>query len=192
MDRIAEFHPAFREFLDAQVRLDHEEQQVRRFRDEETGRFSYTKSEWRPVYVPDYVQEAMPQTLSEEDIRLDRWPAPIYIFRFKSGRQMVSKIQATREFHGLNITMDFMTVVDRLADGTEKPLPEFDWSPDEINNTMPGARGARGLELREPEVINPPRDKGHELLLGEGAEAKVGISAGAPSDPATNDQLSGR
>jgi hypothetical protein len=187
MDRLAEFHPAFREFLDAQVRIDHERQERRRYRDPDTNKFAYTQSEWTPIYVNDFIMEALPQTLSNEDLKMDRWPAPIYVFRFPSGRKLVSKIQATREFLGQNVTVDFMTVVEQKRDGTEVPLPEYNWAVEEINGFTPktdrrgiGGRGRRGeLELMEPETLNSPADRSEEEGVGTG----TGATAGAANDP---------
>jgi hypothetical protein len=186
MDRKAEFHPAFHEFLKAQTRLDHERQERRRYRDPDTGKYAYTQSEWSPIYVNDFIMEAMPQTLTDEDLSLERWPAPIYVFKFPSGRRLMSKIQATREFHGQNITCDFMTVVERKDDGTEVSLPEFNWVEDEINNFVPrtdrrgqGGRGGAGvLELDEPATLNPPADRDEE-------DQRVGVTAGSAPQPAT-------
>lgn len=170
MDRKAVFTAAFNEFLESQKQVTHETRTQRRFKDEATGGYKYTADEWTPVREPNFKQEIIPQTLTNEDLKHDRWPAPCYRFTLANGQVIETFVQRSREFLSHNLTVDFLGL--RLVNKTGKGeniqftpganVDELCWGEAEMNEFLPqivGNAATRGrtpkaLEVREPNPVN--------------------------------------
>lgn len=161
-DRRAVFTPQFRELLSSHVRVNKQQRMETRIKDAETGEWKYIRTEWKDVPEPAYREEILPQTLSNEDIRNDRWPPAIYRFIFDDGLILQSFVQASRDFGAQNLVVDFMGI-QRVRPGIEpKQIDDLCWGQAEINEYLPnvsgGGRGRnrgeiRGLETEEPEPV---------------------------------------
>lgn len=153
MDRVACFTPAFREFLDGQMEVSHQEQTRQRFRQED-GSYKYAASEWKDILKPSYTEQLVPQTLTEEDVHNDRWPVALSIITLKNGKRIETFVMHSRMFHGQNLTLDFMGVREVTS---QKPVDELCWTTAEINDYLPKVGGNRrtvkALEVPEPNPI---------------------------------------
>jgi hypothetical protein len=159
VDRKAVFTGAFREFLDTQRRVVCEERTQRRYVGEGDEK-KWSVTEWREVEENTYKEEVLPQTLSEEDIKNDRWPAAIYIFTLEDGRKLRSFVQESRDFGAQNLRVDFMGI--ELLGKEPKKIEELCWGRSDINQYLPNVTGAQGrsrgrivgLEVDEPEPVS--------------------------------------
>jgi hypothetical protein len=166
MDRRAVFTPSFNEFLESQQRVAHQVREQRRFPQGNPGEYKYAASEWKDVLEPSFRQEIIPQTLSEEDVRKDRWPSAIYRFHLANGTVIESFVQKSRDFLSNNVTVDFMglrRVLLKKGTGTKtveaeyepgQLIEEFCWGEADVNQYLPTAGNAgRGGNNRMPAVL---------------------------------------
>lgn len=166
MDRKAVFTPAFNEFLDSQKRVTHEVRTQRRYK-EDNG-FKYAADEWTPVMEPSFKQEVIPQSLTNEDLAHDRWPAPCYRFTLANGQIIETFVQRSREFLSHNLTVDFLglRLVNRTGKGEAtrfspgENVEELCWGEADMNEFLPQivgnstGRTPKVLEVREPQPVN--------------------------------------
>lgn len=164
MDRRAMFTPVFAEFLDSQKRVVREERTQSRYPAPEGKGYQYTSTEWRQIMEPSYIEQIVPQTLSDADVQNDRWPAAIYCFQLADGKQIETFVQRSREFHSMNLTVDFMGLRRVMRNGTREIIEEFCWSDAEMNDYLPqiasggsttgtGRRTPKALEVEEPQPV---------------------------------------
>lgn len=135
-DRKAVFPKLFETYLKTQEKVTHQLREQRRYPDPTVeGGFRFSQTNWEDVVEPSYKSEILPQTLTQEDIDNDRWPASVWRYEMEDGRVLMSFVVETRDYGSDDSVLDFMGIRDL---STNEDL--YTWTKEEINKAEESER----------------------------------------------------